>query len=75
MKANELRALRRLENGTEVVIKAIGGEVKATVLQADNWGGEDGWYIEMVDSTGQYRYWKQGYDGGSIISVNGKEVR
>jgi hypothetical protein len=46
------------------------------VYSADHNGERDGWYIELKNAnvTGGYSYWKQGYDGGRILSINGKKV-
>ena len=30
-------------------------------------GTDTGWDIEFVDTNGQYRHWKQWYDGGEIV--------
>jgi hypothetical protein len=55
---------------SQVVINHQGQEIHGKVLSADNWGEQDGWYIELIDSNGMYRYWKQGQDGGDLISIN-----
>lgn len=67
---------QKIEKGTEVVIKAMGMTVKGTVLTADNWETAEApnWYIELTDTKGQYRYWKQKYDGGQLVEVNGVKV-
>ena len=28
-----------------------------------------GWDVEFIDTAGQYRHWKQWYDGGEIIGI------
>jgi hypothetical protein len=69
-------ARQKIEKGSIVVIKAQGITVTGKVLTADNWGDRDGWYIEMTEANvpGGYSYWKQGQDGGKLVSVNGVPV-
>lgn len=52
-----------------VVIEHRGMKVEGTVLSANHWGESEGWYIEMIDTDGMYRYWKQGEDGGELLEV------
>jgi hypothetical protein len=59
--------MMKIKKGDEVKIKCQGLQVKGEVISADNWGVDGGWYIEMLDSNGQYRYWKQGEDGGELL--------
>lgn len=66
-RCNEVRV------GDEVTIKAQGLTITGKVLSADWWGYEDGWYIELQSKKG-YHYWKQNYDGGKLIAINGQEV-
>jgi len=66
-------ARQTIEKGSIVTIQAQGIQVTGKVLSADNWGGKDGWYIEMTEANvpGGYSYWKQGQDGGTLVEVNG----
>jgi hypothetical protein len=67
----------KITKGDTVVIQAQGIKVKGEVLSADNWGGKDGWYIELTKANvpGGYSYWKQGQDGGKLIEVRGHKVK
>lgn len=48
-------------------VKALGFVVTiGKILYQDYWE-EDGWDIEFIDSEGQYRHWKQGFDGGELL--------
>lgn len=60
---------KTIKKGSMVTIKVNGVIVKGEVYSADFWGNEDGWYIELVDINGVYRYWKQGEDGGELLEV------
>lgn len=61
-----------IEKGTEVAIMFNGRKIKGTVISARNWGGNDGWYIELTREDGGYGYWKQGPDGGALVEVGGE---
>lgn len=67
---------QRITKGSEVTIKCQGITVKGEVLSADNWETDTNpnWYIELRDTKGQYRYWKQKYDGGELVEVAGNKV-
>lgn len=62
---------KHLVKDTEVTIHAKGMVITGKVLSADHYG-QDGWYIELIDTRGTYRYWKQGQDGGELVSIDGK---
>ena len=55
------------ETGTVILFQGIEYTVDK-VLSAYYEGEEDGWYAEFVDTQGNYHNWKQGIDGGVIIS-------
>ncbi len=56
--------------GDKVRIRSQGHTVTGTVKTASNWGGRDGWYIELHDENGRYHYWKQGPDGGTVEKLS-----
>lgn len=67
---------REINKGDQVTIKAQGITVTGTVCETPHWfGEEDGWYIEMTKANvpGGYSYYKQRYDGGDVVKINGKE--
>ena len=43
----------------------------AKLFYSDCWG--DVWDIEFVDTMGNYRHWKQQYDGGYFIPMHNEE--
>lgn len=65
----------KIEPKDTVRIKAQGVTREGEVLSAHNYGSKDGWYIEMIDPTYGYCYWKQGQDGGCITHINGNKVQ
>lgn len=51
-------------------IKACGEFVTIKkILYQDYWESKDLWDIEFIDSKGNYRHWKQSYDGGQFIPL------
>jgi hypothetical protein len=60
--------------GDEIAIKAQGMVVTGTVYDANYYERDGGWYIEVSPANVGYSYWKQSYDGGRIIRLNGKEI-
>ena len=59
----------RVLTSDRITIHAQGVTVSGTVISAIFWGPPDGWYIEITLNNGGYSYWKQGLDGGEIVSV------
>jgi hypothetical protein len=51
--------------GDRIQITVRGQVFTGTVVQADHWGGQDGWYIQFTHDDGRPGYWKQGIDGGT----------
>ena len=56
--------------GDVVVCCGIRATIKEIYYQdyydGPEWGPHQGWMIEFRDTEGNYRYWKQQYDGGHI---------
>ena len=65
-----------VKKGDSIVIKAQGLTVRGKVATVDNYGGDDGWQIEITEANvpGGYSSWKQRFDGGHIAEVNGEAV-
>lgn len=66
---NEGGSKMRIRKGDKVAITIEGLEIVGTVLSQEYNGPEAGWYIELEDEKGRYRYWKQGQDGGDVRLV------
>ena len=60
-----------IQRGDQVTILCNGHVVKGIVLTAINYAQEPSsdWYIELTREDGGYGYWKQGIDGGEILTV------
>ncbi len=58
-----------VHKGDRITIHVQGVTLSGTVLTATLWEPPDGWYIETALDNGDYSYWKQGLDGGEIVSV------
>jgi hypothetical protein len=65
-----------INKGDILTIAAKGILVTGQVYSANYYGESDGWYIELTNANvpGRYSYWKQGFDGGKIIAINGKQI-
>jgi len=64
---------KKLEVGQEVALQVNRTNVRGKVISASH-EGADGWYIELRDENGRYRYWKQGSDGGKLRAVDGVAI-
>lgn len=62
-----------LIRGDTVEIKAQGETVTGKVLTGYYSFLDKAWNIELTDSNGTYRYWKQATDGGTVRLI--KKVR
>jgi hypothetical protein len=64
----------KIQKDDVVTIHALSRTVKGRVISAEYYGEQDGWYIELTDANvpGGYSYWKQGMDGGYIVTVDNK---
>jgi len=59
--------------GQVIALQVGRTNVRGVVISADHFG-KDGWYIELTDENGLYRYWKQGSDGGKLRAVDGVAI-
>lgn len=70
MRSREKEVKLRVEVGG--IIRALGIEAKiAKILYQEYWDG-DGFDVELIDSNGNYRHWKQWFDGGEYLPPEGK---
>lgn len=61
-----------LNVGDVIRIITNGRMYEGSVLSAQNYGRDSGWYIEFqrTPASGGYGYWKQGSDGGVVRKVS-----
>ena len=64
----------RISEGDKIKVWCQGELVEGKVISAMDYDEDGGWYIEMTDLKGVYRYWRQGQDGGELLEVNDKRV-
>lgn len=69
------QAPHEIKKGDLIKIKAQGITVIGEVYSAEYYDPE-GYYIEVTRANvpGGFSYWKQRYDGGKIVSINGKNI-
>ena len=62
-----LEQYRRVEIGDKIHAQDYTFEVAKIISQSD-YGNDGGIYIEFEDPKGNYHYWKEGHDGGYVIT-------
>ena len=70
------RASNLVNAGDRVVIEAQGRRVSGLVTYRDFDQWNNVWDIELTDANiaGGYSHWKQQFDGGKLVEINGEEV-
>ena len=63
----------KIKKDDTVSIKAYGCVISGKVISAEH-NDVNGWYIELRTDYGGYNYYKQLYDGGKVVQVNGVDV-
>ena len=64
---------RQLVVGDTIKVQGIKATIASITFQ-EPWSWRNSWYIEFTDTTGEYRSWKQEYDGGKAFDKDGKEI-
>lgn len=63
--------VKEIKKGDTVKIKVGYKALEGIVLTAAHYG-KNGWYIELKDKNTGYEYYKECYDGGRVVEVNGQ---
>ena len=66
------RDVHRVEVGDRIICHGYSYEI-AEIISQNDWGEDPdgtfyGIYVEFKDTNGDYHYWKQGIDGGLVVS-------
>ena len=64
---------RQLEIGDTIVCMGIKATIAEIAFQ-EPWEWRESWYLEFTDTNGNYRSWKQEFDGGKAYDKNGNEI-
>lgn len=57
---------RQLKPGDKILCKGITCTIKEIAFQ-EPWDWRESYYLEFTDTNGNYRSWKQMYDGGEAF--------
>ena len=64
---------RQLEIGDTIKCMGITATIASIAFQ-EPWEWRDAWYLEFTDTKGNYRSWKQNFDGGVAYDKDGNEI-
>ena len=64
---------RQLKIGDTIKVQGITATI-ATIEFQEPWEWRNSWYLEFRDTKGNYRSWKQEYDGGKAFDKYGNEI-
>lgn len=64
---------RQLEIGDTIKCQGITATIASITFQ-EPWEWRNAYYLEFTDTKGNYRSWKQNYDGGKAYDKDGKEI-
>lgn len=64
---------RQLQVGDIVVCQGIKATIAEIAFQ-EPYEWRNSWYLEFKDTDGEYRSWKQEYDGGYALDAEGNRI-